>query len=295
MIYMHLTQKITILFAFVITYGLSSAVSNPENLQPVDSVFVSIHKKRAKVVMHKVKVFETLYSISRFYGVDLDEINEHNPKIKSTVHLPEEIEIPIHDDQVIYSLPSRNGQNKYVKLYYRVKMKDNLFQISRVKFDLPTKLLMHRNRLESENLQTGQVLHIGWIEQDITPLLVIEGKTKEHNIPSDPFSYHAQFEEAMSSGKVIDENQVALWNTAMEGSKGFLVMHRTVPEKTIIELRNPMSGVTAYGRVIGLIPESLYPEEVDMIVSTDLAKQLKVLDPRFFVQVRYADGRLSAN
>ncbi|MDH3246668.1 MAG: LysM peptidoglycan-binding domain-containing protein, partial [Saprospiraceae bacterium] len=169
------------------------------------------------------------------------------------------------------------------------------FQISRIKFDLPTELLMHRNRLESENLRAGQVLLVGWIEQDITPLLVMEGRPKDLGISIDPFGYYTQFEASISSAKVIEENQVALWNRAMQGSTGFLVMHRTIPEKTIIQIRNPMSGATTYGRVIGQIPENLYPEEVDMIVSTDLAKQLRVLDPRFFVQVRYPDGRLSAN
>ncbi len=295
MIYIQINHKVAILFAFLTAFGFSNAASHNTNLQLVDSVYVSILKKRDKVVMHKVEVFETLYSISRFYGVDLDQIKKRNPKIKSTVHLPDEIEIPIDDDLVIYNLPSRENASKYVKLYYRVKEKDNLFQISRIKFDLPTELLMHRNRLESENLRAGQVLLVGWIEQDITPLLVMEGRPKDHGISSDPFGYYTQFEASISSAKVIEENQVALWNRAMQGSTGFLVMHRTIPEKTIIEMRNPMSGVTTYGRVIGQIPENLYPEEVDMIVSTDLAKQLRVLDPRFFVQVRYADGRLSAN
>ncbi len=295
MIYIQINHKVAILFAFLTAFGFSNAASHNTDLQLVDSVYVSILKKRDKVVMHKVEVFETLYSISRFYGVDLDQIKKRNPKIKSTVHLPDEIEIPIDDDLVIYNLPSRENASKYVKLYYRVKEKDNLFQISRIKFDLPTELLMHRNRLESENLRAGQVLLVGWIEQDITPLLVMEGRPKDHGISSDPFGYYTQFEASISSAKVIEENQVALWNRAMQGSTGFLVMHRTIPEKTIIEIRNPMSGVTTYGRVIGQIPENLYPEEVDMIVSTDLAKQLRVLDPRFFVQVRYADGRLSAN
>ncbi len=295
MFYIQINHKVAILFAFLTAFGFSNAASHYTDLQLVDSVYVSILKKRDKVVMHKVEVFETLYSISRFYGVGLDQIKKRNPKIKSTVHLPEEIEIPIDDDLVIYNLPSRENASKYVKLYYRVKEKDNLFQISRIKFDLPTELLMHRNRLESENLRAGQVLLVGWIEQDITPLLVMEGRPKDHGISSDPFGYYTQFEESISSAKVIEENQVALWNRAMQGSTGFLVMHRTIPEKTIIEIRNPMSGVTTYGRVIGQIPENLYPEEVDMIVSTDLAKQLRVLDPRFFVQVRYADGRLSAN
>ncbi len=295
MIYIQINHKVAILFAFLTAFGFSNAASHNTDLQLVDSVYVSILKKRDKVVMHKVEVFETLYSISRFYGVDLDQIKKRNPKIKSTVHLPDEIEIPIDDDLVIYNLPSRENASKYVKLYYRVKEKDNLFQISRIKFDLPTELLMHRNRLESENLRAGQVLLVGWIEQDITPLLVMEGRPKDHGISSDPFGYYTQFEASISSAKVIEENQVALWNRAMQGSTGFLVMHRTIPEKTIIEMRNPMSGVITYGRVIGQIPEKLYPEEVDMIVSTDLAKQLRVLDPRFFVQVRYADGRLSAN
>ncbi|MDH3649338.1 MAG: LysM peptidoglycan-binding domain-containing protein [Saprospiraceae bacterium] len=279
-------------------YHLASSASvqtgNP------DPVFVSIDRKLGKVVKHRVKNYETLYSISRLYGVESSTILRLNPKMRNKRHtLPPVLLVPIPEQQLLYRLPLIRNKSDYIAVYYEVQPKDNLFQISRIKFDMPTRLLKNRNDLGNETLSRGQTLHIGWIKRDVTPLAVIEGnkvnKEPPTSRPSDPYGYVSQFESLAQESQVVQKNQVAYWNPESPDSKGFFVMHRSLPERTIVEVTNPMYGTIAFGKVIGRIPSNLYPAEVDMVVSPDLAKELKVIDARFFVRIRYLRGPSTAN
>lgn len=66
------------IFVFILLiFAVSAALANP-----LDSI--GIEKKNGKVyILHKVDVKESLYSISRKYGVKVDEIRSANPDMKS--------------------------------------------------------------------------------------------------------------------------------------------------------------------------------------------------------------------
>lgn len=263
-----------------------------------DAVFVQIDSKLGKVVYHRVLENQTLYGISRGYGVSPAQIIEANHFTNpGGIKLPSVLKIPISDQQIQYRLPLFSNKKEYLPVYYQVQKKDNVFRISRVYFDIPTNLLLNRNNLRNENLQMGQTLHIGWIKSDFSPLKISEGKLKTESEENDSIinmdlaqKFRSEYDESL----LINKNEVAYWK-ANENSKGFFIMHRYAPQQSIIEIKNPMSNLTVYAKVIGTIPAHLYPREVDMVISREVAQALGAVDPKFFVRSRYKPDRASAS
>ncbi len=253
-------------------------------------VFVHIDSKLGKVVHHRVLEQQTLYSISQHYGVDPAAIRRINPEIKRDARrLPAVVVVPITNDQVIYRLPLFKSKRDFVPVYYRAQKKDNLFRIARHYFDMPINLLTNRNDLRGNDIKKGQTLHIGWLSRTYRPLLVTEGSRADED--EEPESELARmFGDQPGVQDMSVENEVAFCNIE-ETTKGLFVLHRSAPERSIIEIHNPMFGTTAYAKVIGKLPTHLYAKEIDMVISKEVAEVLRAVDPKFFVRVRYPKKR----
>jgi LysM repeat protein len=263
-----------------------------------DAAFIKIEPKLGKVIYHRVLKTETLYAVARGYGVTTDDIIKVNPALKGKTHqkLPPILSVPISNDHIVTRIPLFKNKREYLPVYYQVQKKDNLFRISRVYFNIPTNLLVNRNNIEEEKLSVGQTLQIGWLKRDFEPLLVHTGNIYEDDEKvtpekSSPVSdYEVKFREALEGTNLIDKNEVAFWKES-EGAKGFFVMHRHAAQSSIIEVTNPMVGTSIYAKVIGTIPQHLYPKEIDMVISKDMAASLGAVDHKFFVRSRYMSSR----
>ncbi len=278
------------IFLVLVWVSISSVVAQKNEPEPV---LVQIDHKLGKVVNHRVSDHETLYGLSGIYGVDLASIHLLNPEIDDNRQLlPPLVKIPITDSQILYQLPQQGHRHHYIELYYRVKKKDNLFRISRRYFDLPTSLLIERNSLQNQDLQEGQILHIGWIQWKKKPLAIAIGREYQGEVEQ-THSDHP-FEAQFKNHHMVSTNEVAFWNTGSKAT-GIYVLHRKAPPETIIEITNPMHQSIIYAKVIGRLPEKLYGKEIDMVVSPDLARALGVVDPKFFVYCRYQGAGLGVS
>ena len=54
----------------------------------------------AKYYVHTVKAGETLYSLSKIYGVDLESITKHNPSAIDGLKLDQTLKIPVLQEQI---------------------------------------------------------------------------------------------------------------------------------------------------------------------------------------------------
>jgi LysM repeat protein len=284
----------------LILISLSFGALHAQN-QITDAAFIKVDPKLGKVIYHRVTDHQTLYAISRGYGVSEQSILNINPVLqKDATQLPEVLKIPVSTDQIMHRLPLFKNKYEFLPVYYQVQKKDNLFRISRVYFDIPTNLLSNRNNLKDENLKEGQTLHIGWLKQTYEPLMVHEGKIldsverekEDGAIIKDDLA--SRFQKESEGTSLVNKNEVAFWKST-ETTKGLFVMHRYAAQQSIIEIKNPMSDATAYAKVIGSIPEHLYPKEVDMVISRDVAQILGAVDPRFFVRSRYKSSMVSVS
>lgn len=262
-----------------------------------DPVFVKIDRKLGKVTHHRVLEHETLYSISRRYGVPAETIMQANPKVQPhSKKLPPVLSIPISDKMILTRIPLFKNKNDYLPVYYTALKKDNLFKISRQYFDIPTNLLANRNNISGNRIREGQTLHIGWLKRVFTPLDIERGRLQgEEKIIArkDKTPYQVEFEE-MGGADLTSKNTVAYWK-ADATTKGYFVMHRSAPERSIIEIVNPLSATTVYAKVIARIPDHLYAKEIDMVVSREVAEELQARDQKFFVRSRYVNPRTSAS
>ncbi|TVR84554.1 MAG: LysM domain-containing protein [Saprospirales bacterium] len=257
---------------------------------------------------HEVKRGETLFSISRNYGIGSDQIiaanridgSEISP---ATIGIGQVLRIPLPQSN-IHAVPDIES---VFKLLYEVQQRDTYFSISRAS-GLSIDQIKKINQVES-GLSPGQVLTVGYYSTSPRAIAALSSelssvvqsavrKKNESPISGGPFTRSE--DNPLSSQEVLspedhlveelayqEERGVAIWNEDWKSTAGFYVLHRSAPVNSILEIENPMFGRRAFAKVSGRIPESLYPSDVLLIVSDGLAKHLGVIDPRFFVKVRY--------
>ena len=106
-------------------------------------------------ITYVVKKGDTLYSISRIYGIPLDTLRKYNNLTSDILSIGQEIMIPSSETIVTPSEDEIiNEPNTYI-----VQRGDTLFSISR-KFGIPVNDIKIQNNLTSDILSVGQVLSI---------------------------------------------------------------------------------------------------------------------------------------
>ncbi len=85
----------------------------------------------------------------------------------------------------------------------------------------------------------------------------------------------------------ITEEGVAELIEEEEPSKKFLALHKTAKVGTVIKIRNLKNDLTVYVRVIGQIPDTSDNENVLIKINKRAHDQLKALDPRFMAELSY--------
>ena len=106
-------------------------------------------------ITYVVKRGDTLYSISRQYGVSVDELRRINNLTSDVLSIGQEISIPSSESVITPSEDEIiNEPNTYI-----VQRGDTLFSISR-KFNIPVNDIKVQNNLTNDILSVGQVLSI---------------------------------------------------------------------------------------------------------------------------------------
>jgi len=164
-----------------------------------------------KIIEHKVLAKQTLYSISKMYGVEQSDIVGMNPEIQgNTIKIGQTLKIPISNmtkgqeqERVINQIndtqsppqsntSSRNGKKKYVT--YEVKnKKETLYSISR-QFGVSINEIIEANPYAQDGIKKGDILQIPIDEKNIPktsgnelyhlvqPKETIYGICKQYNI-----------------------------------------------------------------------------------------------------------------
>ncbi|MBK9680081.1 MAG: LysM peptidoglycan-binding domain-containing protein [Saprospiraceae bacterium] len=130
-----------------------------------DTIIVSLDETYGKFVLHQVQKKQTLYSLSNAYGIDLYDIYDYNPVLKSRVlGVNDIIRVPLATDHIITNEVDLVTDQSYSQMYYIIQPKDNLYRIAKVYFNMSFEDLMKRNQLASHTIKVGQKLLIGWYD-----------------------------------------------------------------------------------------------------------------------------------
>lgn len=267
------------LFAVV----LQAQDENPAPLlQYRDSLLLTVENGK-KFVFHPIKQRHTLFSISRYYSIGLEELYEHNPILRTdpTLRVGEKVKVPIPNR----AIKRYKGSSFYiadnVPIYYVVQPGDNLYQIAKRYFEMPVDSILTRNHLKNNHIRPGQRLHIGWMG--------VEGVHPDWRPDSsspEPDVLKIQFNREKKDKNEFSAQGVCFWPKDSKEKGAMYALHREASIGSIIMVSNPMNNRKIYAKVIGRIPEG-YERNIEVILSPSAAEKLAARDPRFFVKTKY--------
>lgn len=271
------------LFLFVLCGSLSAQEEHPSPLlSSRDSILLTVEGGK-KYIHHPIKPKQTLFSISRYYNIGLEELFELNPAFRNdpTLRVGAKVKIPIPNKAIKRYKSSTFKASENTSIYYVVQQGDNLYQISKRYFEMPVDSVAKRNRIKNNSIKPGQRLQMGWMG--------IEGFHPDWR-PARPVTesdvMKTQYTESKKGKKEISAQGVCFWPKDSKEKGSLYALHRDANIGSIISVNNPMGNRTVYAKVIGRIPEG-YERNIEIVLSPEAARKLGARDPRFFVKTKY--------
>lgn len=345
---------------------------------------IGIEKKQGKTfILHKVDPKETLFSLSKKYQVEIEDIVKHNPESRTSLRIASVLKIPVTaelentsaassqvvhtvapsetlfsiskqyqidvNDLIIWNNLSGNDIKIGQKLiihpnqpqeinsglthnnrvpaqtekprdpdsnYHTVQPGQTLFAISR-QYEVSQADIRKWNNLNGNNLDVGQELVVGK-KADKTPQTRNQkpaNSTNSDNESSEKDQAIARSNEPVASTrpvntykiedseyknrkkkagrkentdiKKVTENGLA---EVIEGSgdtKKYLALHRSAPIGTIMQVKNEMNNLRVFVRVIGKLPDTGDNNNLEIKISKVAYDRLGAIDNRFPVEISY--------
>jgi len=271
----------------VLTPMTMSATGDSLNyLTPKDTIFLTINHFGEKLFEHRMERSQTLYSLGKFYGLSLEELCRYNPGLKDgNVSVGQPIYIPIPNRAILRYRPEDFDPFRYVPIYYIVKKGDTMFGIAKRHFRMEVEEVKRRNQLTSNELGVGQLLHMDWMRIEAIPA-EWQGEA-ENPLLKKSNALGKIYVRERGRKREREQNGGAFWQKESKEDSDFYALHREAELNSIIQITNPMSGVTVYVKVIGKIPDTAYDDSVVVVLSPIAAKALEARDPQFYVRVKY--------
>lgn len=221
-------------------------------------------------VLHKVSEKQTLYSLSKQYGVTVDElkawnnIQEKDFKVGMTLLIrnkkaeqPDEINEPVPESRI-----------------HIVTEKQTLYAISKI-YGVSIAEIIRWNELKSNDLKTGQKLTIIGPDQKSAvtqPSNPVTEKSESIRIrPAENDELHEKGFAAMLAGD--------------EEPRKYLGYHRTIKAGNVIRVRNLINQQEIFVRIVGPLPAG---ESQDIIIRLSKAASERIgLQDKTQVEVMY--------
>lgn len=203
---------------------------------------------------HVVKTGETLFSISRQYNVNIEDIKKLNGMTTNELSIGQVLKIA-----VAVNSPIAIDENQAEKKTADVVKKEVAEPI--------------KAKTEGETSQ---------VNNDVKKAEVKVDEAKEEM--KDDTS--AESFDAKPFEEIIEEGQAELI-VEDESSTKFLALHKTAKVGTVIKVKNRMNNLTVYVRVVGEIPKTTDNENIIIKINKRAYDQLKALDTRFLVELSY--------
>ena len=278
----------------------SGILQGQDQVHLSDSIYVAWHGG-SMCYQHVVAPGETLYSLCRKFNTNIDEVYRFNPAMEgSLLGLGQKIWVPTD-----HLLKERPKVPPVITILYRVQPGETLFRIAKVFLKEDVETLMQRNQLTDHQIRPGQNLVIGWLAgatvSSDAQLLIGGSQTSGHSDvhhegpQNRPLATEKTSKDSSMIAPEAKEMILRVKNTAgvayriesNGGQKKYFALHDKAAINSYIEITNPMFNNKVLAKVIGRIPKGVYPNDLEIIVSPSVAKDLRILDKRFYVQLKY--------
>ena len=221
-------------------------------------------------IIHRVEQKETLFAISRKYGVALLAIVESNPDASSGLEIGKLIKVP-------YSPNNRTKTSEGT--IHRVGQKETLYSISK-QYGVTVDDLRKWNNLTNNGLKLGQELIIKTkVPEKESP------STEIKNTVSSTTSTIITTESVAGSDEIRETGMVSVLE-GTEGNRKYQAYHRTVKTGTILHVKNNSNQREVFVRVIGKLPDS-EASDVVLKVSKSAFDKLGGGEAKFPVELIY--------
>lgn len=275
-------------------------------------------------IIHVVAAKETMFSISKAYGVSVDDIRQWNNLTDNTLSIGQEVVIKKRNTTANNTTtpPANNRQTTAAATNtsgtHTVEAKETLYSIAN-KYDITVQQLKEWNNLQSNELDIGQTIFVKQPPRSTTPVrkdtsvttqqpVVTSRQTtttqpvkndvpkndtppvKNDTPPRETVKTNTEtirISESVKNGDEILEKGIAELIEGTDGNRKYLALHRTAPVGTILKVRNELNNREVFVRVMGKLPDTALTDKVMIKISKSAYDRLGAIDPRFRVEVTY--------
>ena len=249
-----------------------------------DSLVVRTTTDGSMYLLWKAGPATSVQRMAEATGCSIDDIGRLNPILRFRDLGPCDILMTPFTSDRLHAEPPPQG----LAIWYEVKPGETMFSIARRTFRMQEDHLMALNHKIDPAVREGEALLLGWLDTNhgvtlpgdlSTPAMSDTVHTGEHWV-------HETSPDSLHTEHMMTQKGVAWWNKS-KPDPNFFALHRYAPANSYIEIRNPMFGRSVRAKVIGTIPPT-YPDDISVIVSEGVARELGAIDTRFYAEMSYA-------
>jgi len=230
---------------------------------------------------HTVKKGETLYSISRTYGVKVKDLIKANPALtaKSSIKPGQKITIPGKAEMALGNETTYHAPAKKPSATVAVPSTP----------DTPYKDEDNKTR-QTKGVEQEYPLATVNNDQPVInsrPVAVTESTPFSlRTNTSNPADYAGVFNQYTAHGYKVTRTRGAA-NFIEDNTSGnpYLALYSNAETGTVIKVTNMMNKRSVYVKVVGRVPATDASKEVVLKLSNKVAKELGALDEKFLVEV----------
>jgi LysM repeat protein len=276
-------------------------------------------------IIHVVAAKETMFSISKAYGVSVDEIRQWNNLKDNTLSIGQEIVIKKRNTSAASNTATQPTTTRQTTTpatnaasTHTVEAKETLYSIAN-KYDITVQQLKEWNNLQSNELDIGQTIYVKQPSRNATPVRRDTSATTQQSVvtvrqntttqpvkndvpkndtppvkndtpPRETVKANTEtirISESVKNGDEILEKGIAELIEGTDGNRKYLALHRTAPVGTILKVRNELNNREVFVRVMGKLPDTALTDKVVIKISKSAYDRLGAIDPRFRVEVTY--------
>lgn len=242
----------------------------------------------------------SIYNLAEIFQLKADKIfaiNHLNPS--QPINDGRIVKIPCDHRHLVTDKTKLQKNKDYVPVFYKVKKGDTAYKICKQYFDLEPKEFLKLNDKNQTDIDIGEKILIGWQTLAKTKIAVEQPKlmkttqpikkdeTTKTIVPVLPKDTSAQLTKKMPVTKYYESDVIGWWDKSSQNHSGSFALHNEAKPGSVIDIYNPMLKSHVKAKVLGKIPPDTYFEDVQIILSPEVIKELRILDTRYMVNIKF--------
>jgi LysM repeat protein len=198
---------------------------------------------------HVVGEKETMYSITRQYGITVDQLKQWNNLQSNELKIGQ-----------VLNVTAGGG-------------------VTEIKKDPVVTTPTTTTTTTTSGNQSNQQTTTAKVEEKKDPVIKKETPVMQEQT--------IKISESVKNSDEILEAGLAELIDGTEGNRKYLALHRTAPVGTILKVRNEMNNREVFVRVMGKLPDTAMTDKLVIKISKSAYDRLGAIDARFRVEVTY--------